>query len=280
MRRSVLANFASAVRAGFSPSGSATVSPDWKLRSQRRPPTQVAEASCACIVGASARIRLSWPALGIGAGADHQRQVGHLVDRNAVEDDAVGIDQRQPAAGPATGPTGVRSTMSMTSVSGRRRETRASLTQPNCSSRSRIRGDVDQRLGGLGLARSRGRAAQFVDNDRVDQLAVHLLEADDLIAVDAEAGAADRLAGRERRLGGNVERDRGGAGHQHEETGERRARRACWPARCRAALCGSPRRRRLALRRVATRAASALPSPTPSFCRALPRSTARPAPRN
>ena len=35
--------------------------------------------------------------LGIGAGADQQRQVGHLVDRHAVEDDAVRVDQRKPA---------------------------------------------------------------------------------------------------------------------------------------------------------------------------------------
>ena len=35
----------------LSPSGKATTSPDWKLRSQRRPPTQVAEASCGSSVG-------------------------------------------------------------------------------------------------------------------------------------------------------------------------------------------------------------------------------------
>ena len=146
-------------RAGCSPSGRATISPDWKLRSQRRPPTQVAEASCACMVGASARIALELAGARIGAGADHQRQVGHLVDWHAVENDAVGIDQREPLRS-CHKAEGVRSTMSMTRVSGRRRETRASLTHPKRSSRSRIRVDVDQGLGGLGLARnSRPRGA-------------------------------------------------------------------------------------------------------------------------
>ena len=94
------------------------------------------------------------------------------------------------------------------------------MTQPKRSSRSRIADDVDQGLGGLGLARTGGRAAQLVDHDCIDQLAVHLLEPDDLIAVDAETGAADRLAGGKRGLGREVERDRRGAGHQHEEAGE------------------------------------------------------------
>ena len=157
---------------------------------------------------------------------------------------------------------GVRSTMSMTNVSGSRRETRASLTQPNCSSRSRIAGDVDQRLGGLGLARNRCRAAQLVDHHRVDQLAVHLLEADDLIAVDPEARAADGLAGLERRLGGNVESDRCSAGHQHEKTGETERGELVRPSAAERRLAGSLRRRTCAFS-FPTRAASALPSAYP-----------------
>ena len=49
---------------------------------------------------------------------------------------------------------GVRSTISMTSVSGRRRETRASLTQPNCSSRRRIAATSTSAWGALAVPAS------------------------------------------------------------------------------------------------------------------------------
>ena len=79
-----------------SPSGRATVSPDWKFRSQRRRPTQVADASCGFNVGTPASKAFNSLRLGVGAGTDQQRQVGHLVDRNAVEDDALAVDQGEP----------------------------------------------------------------------------------------------------------------------------------------------------------------------------------------
>ena len=122
--------------------------------------------------------------LGIGAGADQQRQVGHLVDRHAVEDDAFGIDQRQPLLVLPQRRGRPLDDVDHQRVGQPARHARvldpAELQQPLAD-----RGDVDQRLGRLGRAGGLGRAAELVDDDRVDQRAVHPVEADDLVAVDA-----------------------------------------------------------------------------------------------
>ena len=134
-----------------SPSGSATVSPDWKLMSQRRPPTQVAEASCGLSVGAA------W----------HQPRRARRHGRwRPGRSAAAGRASRRPERGPAPRrrqsisascwlfcqiAAGLRSTMSMTSVSGSRRDTRASLIQPKRSSRSRIAATSTSACGALAV---------------------------------------------------------------------------------------------------------------------------------
>ena len=113
--------------------------------------------------------------------------------------------------------------MSITKVSGSRRETRASLTQPYREQPAADLGDVDQRLrrlGGTGLV---GRAAQLIGDDRVDQRAVHVVDADDLVAADLEAGFADRGAGGALRLGGDIQRDQHDEADREHEGAERQA---------------------------------------------------------
>ena len=74
--------------------------------------------------------------------------------------------------------------MSITSVSGRRRETRASLTQPCCEQPLADAGEIDQRH----------RPRLLVERGILDRLAVHPVDAGDLDPLHREAGAADQLA--------------------------------------------------------------------------------------
>ena len=190
--RSILANLASAARAAALAFGKRDgLARSGTSRSQRRRPTQVADASCGFNVGTSASRRVQLPRLAVGAGTDQQRQVGHLVDRHAVEHDALGCRSARAAACPATSAAGSRSTMSITNVSGSRRDTRASLTQPNCSSRSRIARDVDQRHAPCDLWSS----AISIDRHAASMRWMPWTST----PLDGEAGAADRLARRSRR---------------------------------------------------------------------------------
>ena len=157
------------LRAASSPSGSATVSPDWKLRSQRRPPTQVAEASCGFSVGTAAIRRLELLAPGrwrrgrsAAAGRASCRPARGRARRPRCRSAPAGRWLCHSAAG-------VRSTMSMTSVSGRRRDTRASLTQPNRSRRWRIATTSTSACGALLAAGLVGGAVQLIGDDRVDR---------------------------------------------------------------------------------------------------------------
>ena len=148
----------------------------------------------------------SCSSLAVRAGADQQRQIGHLRDRHAVEDHAFGIDQRELAL-----VLPQRGRLALDDVDHQRvgqaaRNPRildpAEAQQPLADG-----GDVDQRLRRLGRARLLRSAVKLVVDDLVDARAVEVVEADDLVAADHEAGAADRGPGRAFGLGGNVERD-------------------------------------------------------------------------
>ena len=196
------------------------VSPDWKLRSQRRPPTQVADASCGFSVGTAAISRSNSCCLAVRARADQQRQIGHLVDRHAIENDP--CRNRSARVGPALchSAAGVRSTTSMTRVSGRRRDTRASLTQPNCSSRSRMPATSTKACGALSPpAELAARRSSSVTHS-VDRRPIHVLEPDDLIAVHREARAPDHRTGGSPGLCRNIERDDHDDADREQEGGE------------------------------------------------------------
>ena len=163
------ANLTSAALAASSPSGSATVSPDWKLRSQRRPPTQVAEASCGLSVGTArhqpAQARCSWP---LAPGPISSGRSGILSTGTRSSTTPSLVDQRELAL-----VLPQRGGRALDDVDDQRvgqapRDPRI-LDPAEAEQPAADLGDVDQRLRrlvGPGLV---GGAAQLVGDDRVDQ---------------------------------------------------------------------------------------------------------------
>ena len=82
--------------AAASPSGRATVSPDWKLRSQRRSPTQVAETSCAFSAGALSSKRSSATAWALAPLPISSGRSGIWLTGTRSSTTPSRIDQRQP----------------------------------------------------------------------------------------------------------------------------------------------------------------------------------------
>ena len=85
-------------------------------------------------------------------------------------------------------------------------------------------GDVHERLRGPVLARELGGVVKLVGDHPVDGSAVHVVQADDLIAADGEAHLADRRARRPLRLGRDIEREQHDGADCKQEAAEDDAR--------------------------------------------------------
>ena len=141
------------------------------------------------MVGRIRKDRLELTCALVRAGPDHQRQVGHIVDLDAVEDDSIEIDQSKALAVLPQRPPEVRAA-DVDHQSVRKAPGAGVLGEHPGRGADLGSGSRRPGAGPAWSARWQPRSGELVNDDCIDQLAVHLLDADDLIAVDAET---DRL---------------------------------------------------------------------------------------
>jgi hypothetical protein len=153
----------------------------------------------------------------IRAGADQQRKVGHFRDRDAIEHDAFPIDQRQLALALPQGRGRTLDDIDYQRIRQAPRHSRV-LHPSELQKLTPNRADVDKRLRRLRRAGFVRRPMQLVVHHLVDELAIHVVDADDLVAADGEASSPNRGTGRALGLRGNVERDDNHQADRKEES--------------------------------------------------------------
>ena len=145
--------------------------------------------------------------LRIRARPDKQWKVRHLVDRDAIQDHAVGIDERELSL--VLPQRGRRPLDDIDHQCVRKPPRNPGVLDPAVTEKAiaDLR-NVDQRLRSLGRTALVRGAAQFVGDDGIDETAVHVVDAGNLVAADPEARFANRRSGRPFGFGRDVQGDR------------------------------------------------------------------------
>ncbi len=149
-----------AAAASASPSGSSSCSPDWKRKSQRRLPIQVAPASFGARLGA-ASMSLANACVDGQRRADEQPQIGNASASTPFSSAPLASSESSTCRSCCQTAAGWRSTTSTTSASGRRRETRASPSQGHDIGAQPVEIDQEERASGRAPAHRNGGDRRF-----------------------------------------------------------------------------------------------------------------------